>query len=226
MNKFNNWLLKNKDLISLYITAMIGVASILVGCVSIYVMRDQIKLQDQDSQPIFRIETELVKTKGDDFYNTEYLHIYNDGEPVVHYNYIRYSTIFHVEITEGLNSKIEGEIAIAGFYDISFHLHNLTGKALTTFCEDNNLNYYNLYMALLNKSINNNYYFISRFNLIEISYMDKHNNTQIVYYADNHKIKKEEYDAFPNFRNKTSELYTLENMSSDRIIEIIKAEDK
>ncbi|MFR9542572.1 MAG: hypothetical protein SNH27_11010 [Rikenellaceae bacterium] len=223
MNKLNNWLLKNKDVISLYITALIGVASIVVGCVSISVMRGQIKMQDQDDQPIFRIETEYYIPKGSSSYDTEYLHIYNDGEPVIHYNYVRHATILHIQITESVNNTIEDDVLIANFYDTTFNTNNLTGKISTSFKENNNANYYNLHLETINKTRGDNYYFISRFNLIEISYLDKHNNTQVVYYADNRKIDKKHYDIFPHKVNNQRKFCDINTVTLDDIIEIVKS---
>ena len=218
MKKIIECINRNYNVLTLVISAMIGVGTIMIGYVTIGVMKDQMRLQAYDNQPIFRIETELVKVTNENFYDGEFCRIFNDGSPVVQFDNLVVNTIIEFEIN--INDK--RNILLTSFYDASFETSNLKGEIETYYGQNCNKYFYDLCQDALKQG-----YFIKRFNIYQISYLDIYNKPQVSYYKGNKRISKDEYFAIVDscdYKNQYSA--NIGELTINKILAIIQSHDK
>lgn len=232
MNNFFELLVKNKDLATIIITAIIGIGTIVVGIATIIVMNRQTtivarqtSLQYAAQQPIFRISTEY-QDWDDKKNDTQIITIFNDGNPVKHITNIKVETFFGVDATK---DRVQKNIIlpITAYYFASSTSSNLTGQIFTAFFINNNYRFHELYREAMKHTKGENYYFLSKFDLIKIEYIDVNSLSNTVLYKNREPINREIYDSIIDATSKYKyDVFDIEKITFDDILKCVNEEYK
>ena len=229
--RFITLIRENKDVISIIISFCVGVASIIVGCATIsisnrqaYIAEEQLVLQEKLEQPVFIIKEDYIDTDNDSrtHYDTEVIKVYNDGAIPKSIKCITTEKILRFEIHRDCK-HYELLLHIPAFYRIQSRINSLTGEVFTGFYRGNNAEYYEkLYVKTLEKTNNNEHYFISSFTLTHIDYIDKFDNSHSLYFNDNNQITEVEFKSTYQLSTQyeTQFFMDIDNLSYDELMKI------
>lgn len=206
IKNLREFLVENKIFIDVFSSVFVGIASIIVGEAGIVftnlqlkISKQQLILQKQETQPVFRIVFSLNKDENSGKYTDEYISIYNDGKPIKSFNseIHTYYKIIYTSMDNNIYNE-EYYIKVNGFYLLKHTTQNLTGELLYGGIANNNAEYARLYFEASDCSKNGEYYFTERYSLIKIAYKDINNENHIVYFKDRFPIIEEEYNELNN----------------------------
>ena len=180
-------------------TIILGLASLINAYATIKALNTQnriqketLSLQQKAEQPIFNVSKDLLDYDKDGIYDTYVLNIYNEGKTSHNVN-VSITTLFECKISKQDLQKTM-LFKINGYYWAQQSHQNLTGLLFRAFLVNNHSYFCNLYNSTIEKSIFPEYYFISHFDLIHITYVDINGVNQNIYYKDRALIDKNLYE--------------------------------
>lgn len=157
-----------------------------------HVQKETLNLQQKAIQPIFNINKDLLDYDKNGVYDTYILNIYNEGKSCRIVD-VSITTLFECKIYKQ-NYRETFLFNISGYYWAQQTHQNLTGLLFQAFLVNNHSYFCNLYNSTIEKSIFPEYYFISHFDLIHITYVDMNGVNQNIYYKDRALIDKNLYE--------------------------------
>lgn len=157
-----------------------------------HVQKETLSLQQKAEQPIFNVSKDLLDYDKDGIYDTYVLNIYNEGKTSHNVN-VSITTLFECKICKQ-DSQKTFLFNISGYYWAQQTHQNLTGLLFRAFLVNNHSYFCDLYNSTIEKSISPEYYFISHFDLIHITYVDINGVNQSIYYKDRTLIDKNLYE--------------------------------
>lgn len=180
-------------------TIILGLASLITAYATIkalntqnLIQKETLRLQQKAEQPIFNISKELLDYDEDGIYDTYVLNVHNEGKTSQNVS-VSVSTLFECEISKpDLRKTLL--FKIDGYYWVQQTHQNLTGLLFRAFFVNNHSLFCNIYKSTIEKSISPEYYFITHFDLVHISYVDINGVSQDVYYKDRVLIDKGIYE--------------------------------
>lgn len=223
MNCIRDFFTENKIFFEIFSYIVIGVAGIIFSYFQLKINKQQIEIQKKELQPIFKITYTLYKGERTETYDTEIIEIHNDGKAVKSFD-SKIKTFYKIEYSnhkKGL--KIEQNIPIAGFYFAQSKAQNSTGLLLQGYYRNNNADYARLYRECIAQTLDGDYYFINRFSLIKIVYVDISDTKYTVYYKNNEMIDEKEYNQILESENFSHEFpLDVEKVTLNEIKRILK----
>ena len=222
-NKFYRNIKKNKDIIAILISAVIGLSSIITGFSTIIVMNRQTELLNIDKQPMFRIDTELISNYKSGYYEGRMLNVYNEGYSIRYIHNIDVKTF--IKLSAIKNNKVENYILpIIAYYSINLPTSNLKGQLFTAFSTQNNKQYNNLYTECMEHK---DYYKMSVIDVLYIKYKDANYKNNEVFFENKVLIDKSQYEEYLKVYKKyqLSEL-DISKITFNNVMNIIDAENE
>jgi hypothetical protein len=212
--KFNEWM-----------TLLIGVSTIVVAIVNCYyiakqtnIYKQQAKYEKQEHQPVFIIEIKQEQDSDDGKYGTDRLYIRNVGARVRSPFKVKTSLFFR--LTHSVKDQRSAiRVKVSDYFGLSRKGYGNGNIIYEAHSAGNNRAYCELYnQSLADSRRGDEYYFLDKDLLIEISYTDLYNESHTLYFNDDMEITKTEYDSFFNSDDDTkyngvSNLYQLDYTS-------------
>lgn len=201
---------RNKEIITLSSTFMIGFATIVTSIISAYlayeqneitreqndIYREQNDYQKKLIQPVFNIRIRKANLKDSTIPDTEYLEIRNVGSKTISYDMLCIC-LFHLKRIS-LGSQSEVYVNLANYF--KKHSHDTKeNETIDLFGLEGNKSVFEKCCKeayLDSKKGKEGIYILERLPLIKISYTDILGDERNLYYLDKKKITKEEYNQF------------------------------
>lgn len=204
-------------------TIILGLASLITASATIkalniqnHIQKETLKLQQKAEQPIFNISKDLLDYDENGVYDTYVLNIYNEGATSQNVN-VSITTLFECKICKQ-DSQKTFLFNISGYYWAQQTHQNLTGLLFRAFLVNNHSYFCDLYNSTIEKSISPEYYFISHFDLIHITYVDINGDNQSIYYKDRTLIDKNLYEnIISSITNKNNPI-DIEKVTFDDLV--------
>lgn len=188
-------------------TIMTGIASIVVGGVSLYVMVSQkstqellLQIQKNEHQPTFAVNYHLIKDENSGTYNSEEFKIENIGERMKALTQLQVRSFVKVDYSHfDKNIYFTTYIPLSYYFNATVRTGNLQGVILYSVGSEylkNNLKVSNLYMEAVeySKEHEKEHVDISRIDLIKIAYIDIYNDENVQYMNKNQPIDETFYN--------------------------------
>ena len=113
-------------------------------------------------------------------------------------------------------------IPISGFYGVRSINSNLTANILSPFNYNNNTQNHNLNKEAIDFSKKNNYCFISKDELIIISYIDINGKENSIHYKGKQPITEEYYNETINATlDNENRIFTIDNLNLENLLKIM-----
>lgn len=177
-------------------TIILGVSSIITAIATIRALRiqnkiqqDAVVLQQKSQQPVFKILYELKDFDDDSKYDTNIIHIHNEGNAVLYIRDISIKTFFTLEAY-----RKTYQFEVMGYYYSRHESQSLVGELLVGYYGSNHYSFCNLYDETMKKThLTGNFYAISHMDLIKIEYVDINQKTYSIFYKNREPITDKDY---------------------------------
>lgn len=201
MNSVLDFILKNKEIIALLVSIVVGITTVVTSCVSITVMRrqaelaeEQNRMQKQQNQPVFEIDVYQQQDSDDGIYGTDILEIRNIGERMTT---CKISTsVFFALSYHDLNVQDTLYAEVQDYFMFTVHNGNDRGLVEKRWNPSNNRIFCKGYDASIKDSKDGVYYFYDKIVLIKIEYKDIHRDDHVVYFKSDNEIEVSEYNSY------------------------------
>lgn len=196
-------------------TIAVGISTIVSAAISISVMLSQeksqerlIAMQENEHQPVFKINYNLSKTNTSEVFDVENFVIENVGEQMLSPADITLKT--YIKTNYANNKDGIGNTTyypLTYYYNASISSENLSGEIMKTIGNEylhNHLEFYNLYKDAIEYSNTHNDVFleIEKIDLFKISYIDIYGKERVCYYRNSNRISEKTYDSIIQESNK------------------------
>jgi hypothetical protein len=199
-----------------------GTAAVVVACAANRINKRQADMQQNASQPVFRIAFPLYKLNGTEEYDTEVVEVFNDGNILKSFN-CKVETFYHLKHTAPrINENYY--VPIIGYHFAQGRFTSLSGKLMEGYLTNNHTHFIRLYDEAMVKSKGNVFYSIYKITIIKINYVDINNDKYTVYFKNRDEISKEEYDSIKDLANQYFEDFyenDVEKVTLDGILKHI-----
>ncbi len=222
----------NLETIVAFMTIVTGIASVIVGFVTIKVMLDQnnreqtlLEFQDKEHQPIFVLKKKLGKSYIDkDIYDYEEFTLENAGYSYKYLKSVDIKTFVKIShsIMKDEYKNIISYIPLAYYYNATSKTGDVTDLvyySLGSEYEHNNEKYSNLYFSAINynKTTNDEKLFVDKVQFFIIKYIDIYDKERTIYLQDKEIVTEDIYNniktlAEQDYGYKT---YNLSELSLD-----------
>lgn len=213
---FSGWFFRDRlskeniDIIVAIATALTGIASIVVGFVSVHVMTTQnemqkslIEYQKKEHQPVFIVKKSIGKSTPDaEKYDYEEFTLENVGErfkslqSVSQHNFVRFT--YSNRGTQH-PENIVSYAPITHYYNVQSGTSDVRDLIIQSYASDKILNhkrYTDLYFDAVeySSSHENETLLVDRIEFFIITYTDIYDETKTIYLKGKETVEKEEYD--------------------------------
>lgn len=201
MHFFVNFLLENKDVITLIVSIVVGFSTMATSFVSISIMKQQSRLSEEQNemqklqnQPIFDISVYQQQDSDDGKYGTDILEIRNIGEKMTSCE-ITTNVLFAISY-HNLNTRDTIYAEVKDYFMATVHNGNDKGGVEKRWCPGNNRVFCEGYDASMKDSKDGTYYFYDKIVLIKIEYTDILREKHTVYFKHGKEITESEYNHY------------------------------
>ena len=223
---------KNLDTVVAFMTIATGIASVIVGFVTIKVMLDQnnreqtlLEFQEKEHQPIFIVKKSLGKSYTDKNINDyEEFTLENVGHAYKHLESVNIKTFIKIShsIMKDDYKTIISYIPLSYYYSATSKTGDVTDLVYYSHSsnyEHNNEKYSNVYFNAIeyNKTINDEKLFVDKVQFFIIKYTDIYDKERVIYLQDKEIVTEDIYNniktlAEQDYGYKT---YNLSELSLD-----------
>lgn len=205
-------------------TIILGLSSIITAYATIRALgiqnktqKEAVALQQKAQQPIFKIVYELKDFDDDGKYDTNIIHIYNEGNAPLYIKDISLRTLFTLEA----HRKIY-QFEMIGYYYVRRKEQALTGELFVGYYGCNHDSFCALYDETKQKTqLPDEFYAISHMDLIKIEYVDINQNTNSVYYKNREPITEKSYQDLCSQIINPNEQLDIDKVSLDDMLNYI-----
>lgn len=220
------------------ISTMADIMTIIIGIVSIRVMRSQsktaneaVKLQKHEHQPVFKIKMPQYKSEGSDVYDIMSYVLSNDGERVKAYNGVSVTTYLKLSIAQICSRPPKRGpiyVPIDGYFGLFTNVYELQGhvyKSIETERCANNKWFGELYQkAIAYRGNHPDYYvFAELVHLTKVSYTDIYNEEHSCFF-----VNKKEVDelAYQEIKDSSSAIwgyrtFSMSDVDLDDLVKVV-----
>lgn len=183
---------------------ILALAAIIVSLFSLYfsirqtnLQKGQFDSQKKENQPIFQVESRIARHNQDEGVDTDILVVSNIGTAPSSIDSIETKTFVEIRYLNYPSRKTI-YIPIFGYYFYSTDRQQLTGEILINKTIGNVTDYCSLYYKCIDNSKNPIYYLCDLIKFVIIHYTDIYNEKHVVYFKNEKKCSKDDYDDIEN----------------------------
>ena len=222
----------NLETIVAFMTIVTGIASVVVGFITIKVMLDQntreqilLEFQEKEHQPIFIVKKTLGKSYADkDIYDYEEFTLENVGHTYKHLESVNIKTFVKIShsIMKDDYKNIISYIPLSYYYNATSktgYVTDLVYYSHSSNYEHNNEKYSNLYFSAIdyNQKTDNEKLFVDKIQFFIIKYTDIYDKDRVIYLQDKEVVTEEIYNNIKTLAEQDYEhnTYNLSELSLD-----------
>lgn len=221
----------NLDTIVAFMTIITGVASVIVGFVTIKVMLDQnkreqeqLEFQEKEHQPIFVLKKKLGKSYPDkDIYDFEEFTLENVGHSYKLLQEVDIKTFVKINhtTTKDTYNQVVSYIPLSYYYNTTIKTGDVTDLVYYSIGSNhihNNEKYSNLYFSALeyNKDKDGEYLFVDKEQFFIIKYKDIYDKERTIYLQNQEVVNEDIYNKIESLAKQDyDKTYNLNELSLD-----------
>lgn len=215
MNSMIDYLIRNKEWLTLAVSIVVGLATIIATGVNAYLVREQNKIykeqltfQEKQNQPVFSIFFQLERDLDDGKYGTEIIAIRNVGHTTSQPCNVTVETFVKITKTDGIE-KDSLYFPIIDYFSVAFNGNTGDNEVYYAIGDGSQRKYCEIYNAAIEASKSttpNCYYFVNKVVLTKIEYQDIYNKKHELYFEGKKSISQERYD---NICSQTVDDYSI-----------------
>lgn len=186
----------------------------------------QWKAEQAVNQPIFQIDIDLQKSKGESIYKGEVVSIKNIGMPTKIPCDVAIKTFFFIHHRYYQEHR-DAIVEVPDYFDYSNQITNLVGD-LVRFETQSGYGYYcNLYQECMDKTDSRVHsYDIKKVHFLKIDYVDCYDDKHTLYYTNNTLCSQEYYEQIMQEAIKTYPYpkYKVDELKIDSLVDVLYIE--
>lgn len=190
--------------------AIAAICFCITACNSNAISKRQLGTQQSEHQPIFRVNSNLLKDENSPVFNNEVLTITYEGHSPKQVDSVQVNTYF--EIDRNYNGQSDTIYVPVVDYFTASHTDINGGTIYVAYGPDNNKYFGLFYNECINKSKTGTFYFTTKLHLVKIDYVDIDGISHTTCFIKNKLAEQKQYDKIIS-ESKAAFTYNLFDIS-------------
>ncbi len=201
--KMTDFIINNKEWLTILFSFIICLSTLIATVVNFYLVNKQNKISEEQmnlqrdlSQPVFKISTKLEQDLDDGKWGTDILVISNVGHSASQPCDTEVRTFFKLTCSDGIN-KDSVIASVEDYFNLAYRGNTGDEEVYSAIGQGSNRVYANIYHEALRDGKDGErrkYYFLEKLIMIKIKYVDIHNESHTRYYCNHIMISEDDYN--------------------------------